>query len=169
MITVEKAGREHVKGIIDVCTKGYWFTYQETHSAEYIRRVVNEFYNEERVMREVTETTRDWGGYFVALDGGNVVGACGGGMTGETIGEIFVLYIDPQRRNEGIGSALLHALTQQQHEYGAIEQWVSVQKGNIKGIPFYQRRGFKEKGIQQGYANKEEESYLSIRFARPLV
>jgi ribosomal protein S18 acetylase RimI-like enzyme len=57
---------------------------------------------------------------------------------------LFVIYLDPTRRNEGIGSKLLDAVTKQQKdEYGAKVQWVSVQKGNMKGIPFYQAKGFK--------------------------
>jgi ribosomal protein S18 acetylase RimI-like enzyme len=62
-------------------------------------------------------------------------------MINDTAGEVFVLYLGPNRRNEGIGTMLLEAITKQQkEEYNASEQWVSVQKGNEKGIPFYEAR-----------------------------
>ncbi|WP_338035672.1 GNAT family N-acetyltransferase [Halalkalibacterium halodurans] len=57
-------------------------------------------------------------------------------MTADHVGEIFVLYMDPVRRGEGVGTKLLEAITAQQKEFGAMEQWVSVAKGNEKGIPF---------------------------------
>ncbi|MFP3472702.1 GNAT family N-acetyltransferase, partial [Micrococcus sp. SIMBA_144] len=78
---------------------------------EYIERVIEEFYNEERILQEVTTSDRDWGGYYVAVENGEVLGAGGGGMIGKTEGELFVLYLDPSRRNEGIGTLLLEATT----------------------------------------------------------
>ncbi|WKA55453.1 GNAT family N-acetyltransferase [Planococcus shixiaomingii] len=169
MMEIVKADPQHVHGIIDVCVAGYWATYGETHSKEYIERVINVFYNPERVLTEVTLTDRNWGGYFVALDGGEVVGAGGGGMIGETAGEVFVLYLKPGRRNEGIGTLLLNAITKQQkEEFGATEQWVSVQKGNAKGIPFYEARGFRFQQEQIGYENAEQENYVSLRYYRRL-
>lgn len=54
--------------------------------------------------------------------------------------EIYVLYLDPKRRREGVGTHLLDYITSIQIEKGAKEQWVSVQKGNHKGIPFYEAR-----------------------------
>ena len=58
-------------------------------------------------------------------------------------GEIFVLYVDPNRRNEEIGTILLDAIThQQKEEFYATKQWVSVEKDNQKGIPFHEAKGF---------------------------
>ncbi len=105
--------------------------------------MIKEFYNKERILDEVTKPNRHWGGYFVAVENDEVIGAGGGGMIGETEGEIFVLYLNPHRRNEGMGTILLEAITKQQkQEYNATTQWVSVQKGNLKGIPFYEAKGF---------------------------
>ncbi|MFZ3579477.1 GNAT family N-acetyltransferase [Virgibacillus sp. DJP39] len=44
--------------------------------------------------------------------------------------EIYVLYVDETYRYKGIGRKLLEALTLQQMNKGATEQWVSVQEGN---------------------------------------
>jgi len=60
--------------------------------------------------------------------------------------EIFVLYLDPMRRGEGIGTLLLDAITEQQRAQGAREQWVSVEPENMKGLPFYYARGFEVRG-----------------------
>lgn len=71
-----------------------------------------------------------------------MLGASGGGPTGERTWEVFVLYLDPNERRRGIGRALLKAMTDQARARGASEQWVSVTAGNLKGIPFYEAMGF---------------------------
>jgi len=168
MIKICKATPDHVEGIAKVCTEANWATYSDIYSNEYIEKVINDFYTKERILKEVSHSSREWGGYFVALDNDAVVGAAGGGMISDTAGELFVLYIDPNRRNEGIGTQLLHAITIQQKEYGATEQWVSVQKGNHKGIPFYEARGFLFQYEQDGYSTNEGEHYITLRYKRDI-
>ena len=169
MIVIQKAQTEHVKGIARVCTEGYWATYSEMYSADYIAAVIEEFYNEQRILKEVESRSREWGGYFVALETGEVVGAGGGGMISEKVGEVFVLYLDPNRLGEGIGTKLLEAITRQQkEEFGAQEQWVSVAKGNEKGIPFYEAREFISNGELPVYRSSAEDKIVSIRYWRKL-
>lgn len=167
-LDVVKADERHIDGIAKVCTDGYWATYGGSHPKEYISRIVKEFYNIDRITKEVAKSNKHWGGYFVAVENEKVLGAGGGGMIGEAIGEIFVLYLDPERRNEGIGTKILEAITVQQKEYGANEQWVSVQKGNQKGIPFYEARGFTFQYEKQGYGNKDRENFVSLRYSRSI-
>ncbi|MDQ0191445.1 GNAT family N-acetyltransferase [Alicyclobacillus cycloheptanicus] len=163
MITIMKARREHVEGICRVCTLGYWDTYGEMRPASYIQRIVDEFYNSERVAREVQN-----GEYWVAVDGETVVGAGGGGMISDTEGELFALYVDPERRYEGIGTLLLTAITDELRESGAKVMWVSVAKGNKKGIPFYESRGFTLQGERKAYASLDDEDYVSLRYFRQI-
>lgn len=165
-ILIEKADKRHVSGIARVCTDGNWAAYENLHSKEYIQRVVEEYYNFDRISEEVSVSNKHWGGYFVALENEKVVGAGGGGMTGENVGELFVLYVDPERRNEGIGSQILEAVTEQQKEFGAKEQWVSVAKGNQKGIPFYKAKEFAFKHERLSHGNTEDEDYMSLRLHR---
>ncbi|MCA0149641.1 GNAT family N-acetyltransferase [Rossellomorea vietnamensis] len=167
MIHIQKANRSHVQGIKKVCSEVNRATYRDIYTKEYIERVIEEFYNEERILKEVTSLDRHWGGYYVALENDEVIGAGGGGMISETEGELYVLYLDPTRRNEGIGTLLLEAITQQQkEEFHASKQWVSVQEGNEKGIPFYEARGFVYENAQLGYGNEGEEDYRSLRYSR---
>ena len=168
MVKIVKADVNHVGGICDVCAKGQWATYGDIYSKEYIERIIKEYYEPERVTKEVTETSKEWGGYFVAVENGQVIGAGGGGLTSDTVGELYVLYMDPDRRNEGVGTRLLKAITEQQKQLGAKEQWLSVQKGNTKGIPFYEAKGFQFKHEQKGYGNREEEDYISLRYYRTI-
>ncbi|WP_053218609.1 GNAT family N-acetyltransferase [Virgibacillus senegalensis] len=167
MIEVKRGLPEHVEGIARVCIEGRWGAIRHIKSPESLRRNDQIFYNQERIRRELEETD-GWDGYFVALDEGNVVGAIGGGMTGEYTSEVFVLYLDPNRRREGIGTKLLDHLTTIQRTKGAKEQWVSVLKGNDKGIPFYEARGFQFVREKKAYGNAEGENYISLRYKRQI-
>lgn len=169
MIHIIKAKPDHVEGISKVCSDGYWATYSETHSEMYIKGIIEEFYNRERIQKEVLETSKEWGGYFVALEGNEVIGAGGGGMIEDTSGEVFVLYLDPSRSNEGIGTMLLDAITKQQkEEFNAKEQWVSVAKGNQKAIPFYEAKGFIFNREVDGHGIVDGERYSSVRYCRTI-
>ncbi|MDP9728826.1 hypothetical protein [Alicyclobacillus tolerans] len=75
MIEIKKARQEHVEGICRVCTLAYWDTYGEMRPASYIQRIVEYFYNLERVAQEMRN-----GEYWFAVDGGMVVGAGGVGV-----------------------------------------------------------------------------------------
>lgn len=165
VIQICKANASHVKGIAKVCAECYWATYSKFYSKDYIETVIKDFYNEERILKEVTNSFREWQGYVVALEDDEVIGAGGGGMITDTASEIFVLYLNPNRRKEGIGTLLLNAITKQQKALKATEQWVSVQQGNQKGIPFYEARGFR---FQYEQAKEDGKDYISLRYKRQI-
>ncbi|GAA0445253.1 MAG: GNAT family N-acetyltransferase [Bacillota bacterium] len=167
MIVVKRGLPEHVEGISKVCSEGCLDTYEGIRSPENIRRNNETFYNYDRILHELDEVD-DWDGYFVALDNGVVVGAIGGGMIDDDKSEVYVLYLDPERRGEGIGTQLLNNLTDIQQTKGSKEQWVSVQKGNNKGIPFYEARGFNFMYEKEAFSNAEEEDYISLRYRREI-
>jgi ribosomal protein S18 acetylase RimI-like enzyme len=89
-------------------------------------------------------------------------------MTSSGVGEIFVLYLDPARRGEGIGTRLLDAITEQQRAQGAAEQWVSVDPENTKGLPFYDARGFVVRGDRPAWGSPPEGARVSLRLMRRL-
>src|SRR5690625_2368662 len=130
--------------------------------------MIHEFYTYDRILKEVTTTNRQWNGWVVALDDGKVVGTGGGGMISENHGELFVLYLDPGRRSEGLGSMILEAVTKELKTYGAKEQWVSVTKNNDKAIPFYEAKGFNFIHEQDEYGVIEGENYQALRYHRLL-
>lgn len=165
---IQRAEYKHAEGIAKVCSRGYRATYNETHSRVYIERTIKEFYNLERLRSEITVKSDGWDGWFVALDNGEVVGAIGGGMVGKNVSEVFVLYLDPDRRGVGIGTMLLNVLTEVQKRKGSKEQWVSVAKGNEKGIPFYEARGFRLIEEKPSYGNTMDEKYISLRYSRKI-
>ncbi|CAM3951398.1 hypothetical protein [Mesobacillus zeae] len=81
MFEVKKAGTQHIEGIIQVCTDGYRDTYCETHSEEYIERVIKQFYHYDRIYEDVLSSGEGWDGWYIAEENVKVVGAIGGGLT----------------------------------------------------------------------------------------
>ncbi len=166
-MVVRKAKLEDVDGICHVCAEGYRATYPGLLPEDFIERTIAEFYNPERIQREINNP-EGWNGWYVAEDNGSVVGAGGGGMTGPGISELFVLYVDPQHLGQGIGTKLLAAITDELRAQGAHEQWVSTTKENQQAIPFYKARGFVEQGEQPMYGSDPSHGITSLRLVRTL-
>lgn len=162
-ISIIKPQAKHTEGIANICARGWRQTVEGLLSEEYQVKNVDFWYNHDRVNSDIES-----GAYsHVAMLDSKVVGVIGGGMTQPTVGEVFVLYVDEVYRYKGIGRQLLEALTRQQLDSGASEQWVSVQEGNRRGIPFYEARGFvfKEKMVT---CTETEEKQVSLRYSRQI-
>lgn len=164
-IHARRAEPREVDGICRVCADAYRATYPGLLPENSIEHVISEFYNAERVRSELLEP-EGWDGWWVADEDGVVVGAGGGAITARGVSEVYVLYVDPSRRGEGIGTLLLDAITPELIELGAREQWVSVQKGNEMGVPFYEARGFVAKGERPSFGGVKS---TSLRLRRLLT
>ncbi|MGN7388379.1 GNAT family N-acetyltransferase [Sporosarcina sp. SAFN-015] len=168
-ILVRKARIDESKTLADLLSRCQWFTYGELFSEAYIERLIEKYYNVERIKQEVTLIDKNWHGYIVAERQGNILGVIGGGMRDEVDGEIYVFYVAPEMRGTGIGSRLLDFYTKiQKHTYGATRQWVSVAKGNMYGIPFYEAKGFSFEREEVSYGAIEEDGDISLVYAREI-
>lgn len=165
---IRKARSEDAAGIQKVCAAGNRSTYPGLLPQHEIERVIEKFYNEQRILDEIGNINQEWNGWFVAVDEDEVIGAGGGGFTGEEVAEVFVLYLDPARKCQGIGTQLLEAITDDQKNRGAHTQWVSVAKGNTMAIPFYEARGFVFQYEEPAYDMPEESEHMSVRYMRRL-
>jgi GNAT superfamily N-acetyltransferase len=166
-LVIRRAETDDAEGIARVCAAGWRDTYRGLEELERIEAVIAEYYRPERIRREIA-APEGWDGWIVAVEDDTVIGAGGGGMTEPGVGEIFVLYLDPTRRGEGIGTLILDAITEQQRAWGAREQWVSVLPENTKGLPFYYARGFAVRGKRPEWGSAPEEGRVSLRLMRRL-
>lgn len=144
MLQVRRAELKDVAGIIAVCSDGWRETYKDLVPASYIDQVIAAYYNTEWVTREFAENTPYYHGYWVAEKEGEVVGCIGGGVDEQNAGHVYVFYVRPDMKRQGVGSALLEAFTTYQKEtYGITEQWItSLMEGNLVGQAFYEKSGF---------------------------
>jgi ribosomal protein S18 acetylase RimI-like enzyme len=168
LCTIRRAEARDAEGIARVCAAGWRDTYPGIKEPERIEAVIAEYYTPERIRGEIAPA-EGWDGWIVAVEEDTVIGAGGGGLTEPGVGEIFVLYLDPARRGEGIGTLLLDAITEQQRARGAREQWVSVEPDNAKGLPFYYARGFELRGERPEWGTAPEEGRISLRLVRRLA
>lgn len=158
MIKVRFATKEDARSISNICSKAWKVTYADIFSPEYIEKVIDDFYNVDRIAKESSESSYSWHGYMVAYEGQKNLGCIGGGIEGET-GFIYVLYVDPDHKGQGVGSALLDYLTKYQKEnYGISRQEVSVASGNMMGIPFYEKKGFEFVEVIPNWLDESEET-----------
>ena len=164
---IRKAILADVPGISRVCSAGYRATYPDLLSDEEIEATVAEWYSLDRIYHDVVHP-EGWNGWWVALDDQTVVGAGGGAFIAPASSELYVLYMDPQRRGEGLGTALLEVITDELYQQGAREQWVAVTPNNQKGIPFYEALGFVVRGTRPAYGNTFQEGRQSLLYWRTL-
>lgn len=168
-IIIRQAQPGDEDGIAKVCTEGQWFTYGDIYTEQEIEHIIERYYTPKRILKEITDLSTKWNGYYVAEVEGVIVGAIGGGMTDSKAAEIYVLYLHPEKRNKQIGTKLLKAYTRlQQQKYQAKEQWVSVEKDNDKGIPFYKAKGFVFVKEEPANDPKLSSRHTSLRLKRAL-
>jgi GNAT superfamily N-acetyltransferase len=84
------------------------------------------------------------GGGRVHVVGRPGVGFCHvGGSDDPDWGEVFAIYVHPDRWGEGLGHDLFLAGEQTLREYGHDRALLWVLEGNDRGIRFYERHGWK--------------------------
>ncbi|MBG9981413.1 GNAT family N-acetyltransferase [Facklamia sp. DSM 111018] len=168
-IIMRKALHSDINQIIEICSNSYLDTYHLIYTREEINSVISEFYNENRIKKEIINNNREWQGYYVAETNKRVVGCIGGGMISNKDAEIFVLYLDLKYKNRGIGTMLIRFLTTIQKEtYNAKKQYVSVTQSNLSAIRFYEKNGFNIIGISENiFLEKTQEK--NFRMVRQIV
>ncbi|WP_405977917.1 GNAT family N-acetyltransferase [Streptomyces sp. NBC_00158] len=84
-----------------------------------------------------------WLGWLVAADtDGTVVGAVSGGVPVAAEGEVYALCVAPARQREGVGTALLEALTGRMRAHGAAYQRITLPVEQAPALPFFAHHGF---------------------------
>ena len=148
-----------------MCTRGWRATYAGLIPDDEIEATLEEFYDPNRLRAEILDP-KGWDGWLVALEDETVIGAGGGGMTDNSSGEVYVLYVDPDEQRRGVGTALLSRMTEEQVARGATKQFVSVAKGNDVALHFYEKHGFERIGQRPTFGDTL--SGTSIRLRRSL-
>ena len=163
---------DEAEAVCAVCRAGFSTSSRGLLPDATIEQQAAAYYDTERVRGEILSAgdDRGWQGYVVAVtDTGDVIGAAGGGVAADGAGQVYVLYLDPDLRGRGVGSALLDLVTDQQRSAGASEQWVSVTEGNQMGIPFYRARGFAVRDrVPYTTVDGRPTGAHSLRMSRPI-
>ena len=79
--------------------------------------------------------------FFVAAEGGAVVGTVLGGYDGHR-GWVYSLAVGPQCRRRGVGSALVRRLEQALAARGCLKVNLQVRSSNARVVAFYEKLGY---------------------------
>jgi GNAT superfamily N-acetyltransferase len=165
---VRQAVEADATTIAKVCSTAYRETYRELLPEGYIERSVVAFYDETRVAGDIAPAPPEWFGYQVVEEGGRVLGAAGGGLTGPATGELSLVYLESTARGRGLGTLLLDRVTEQIRAAGGAEMWVSVFLGDRPGIGFYRARGFEPVDTVRAALSRTDDHIRSLRMVRQL-
>ena len=157
MLSIRKASVNDIQSIQSICKKSWKTTYKNIYSSQYIEQVFSIFYSKERLIKDLTECSLEWNGYWLAEEHGRPLGCIGGGMSEDNRANIYVLYVLPQSQRKGIGHALVQTLTTYQKErFQAKQQAVTVTEGNQNAISFYEKEGFVFELAQENWIDSSQ-------------
>ncbi|GLY01329.1 MULTISPECIES: GNAT family N-acetyltransferase [Actinoplanes] len=177
MASVRAAHDGDVADIHDICLRAYVATYDGVAPESYWRRMLAEHYTPARVAKSIAAQPPGWLGYQVVEESGRVRGFAAGGLVpasafptspSEVLGELHVLYLDPEDLGRGLGTLLLDRVTGQLRNRGATAIGAAALAGNTKAIPFYQARGFTPIGRRRAAGSSEAEDVWSVLLLRRL-
>ncbi len=163
-VVIDVPEAKYAEAIADIYAEGWKQTIEGKLAEEDQRENVERWYHPERIEKDIAE-----GNYsYIALLDSEVIGVIGGGKIGPHTGEIFVFYVDEKMKDQGVGEKLLEKLTQEHIEAGLSKQSVSVQKGNERGMSFYEARGFRyqERNLTETATGEQQ---VSLRYSRRIV
>ncbi len=109
-----------------------------------ITSAIEEWYDEARINEILSEESNRL--LLVGEQDGQVVGLSESVLSGDSIGTILWLHVDPAYRGEGVGSALFDETHGELHDCGAETLQGRVLADNVEGNSFYEDRGFERAG-----------------------
>ena len=109
-----------------------------------------------------TSLSRNFVRTSVAEDDLGVAGYSVVWMAGEEC-ELANLAVDPRRRAQGVGAALLDAAIERAAAEGVLVMFLEVRASNETAWQMYTRRGFHEVGRRSRYYKNPEEDALVLR------
>jgi ribosomal protein S18 acetylase RimI-like enzyme len=153
MITVRPAGPDDAEGITRIHLSGWERGYADLMPASYLTRRTAEGPARVVQRREHLETEQGRTQTLVAVDGTDVLGFTNFGPDRDdsTVGEVYAIYVDPDRLSTGIGQALMTEAVDRLRARGLAPVRLWVLAGNARGLAFYERYGFRPDGGRSSF------------------
>ena len=137
---VRQARPSDVGGILRVAGRSWEADYPDILHRENAADVVTEWYDEAQLRDELDNEDAL---VLIAGPAGTVAGF-GHAVQARRVGHILRVYVSPDRRDEGVGRALLAALEKRLREGGAERVQAMVLADNEVGNEFYRSAGFEK-------------------------
>jgi ribosomal-protein-alanine N-acetyltransferase len=84
-------------------------------------------------------------------------------------GHIVSVAVLPTDRNKGIGMSIIKAGMDAMEEYGAMEFFLEVRKGNEAAVSVYETLGYEVRRVLRGYYRDGEDAYLMVARAASAI
>lgn len=136
---VRLAVAQDAVGIGNVAQRTWNDTYVGIILPENQERLLGRWYTP-AALEEAIGQSESW--FYVAVVQGEVIGFAQFIVRENGRGELTRIYVLPEWQRQGVGSGLLREGLAALSTHGAEEVFVHVEKGNARGIGFYERRGF---------------------------
>jgi len=146
----------------------------DTRDAAGIARVINAAFEVEREFRQGERTSgaeieklleRDV--FFVAEEGGRLIGAVHTSVDGAT-GYFGMLAVDPALQRGGVGRALLSAAEEHCRKSGCAKMTMSTGEDRTELIPYYRRLGYRVTAIEPSTSAAFKRPIRIVRMAKDL-
>lgn len=151
---VDPATREDVAAIERIARESWSHDYPELLSSESLQEGVDEWYSERRIRDAV-----DWPDAYLLLARESTdepVGFVHAVFEAEAqTGNLLRLYVHPDHRGDGYGTALLEAAHEALFDRGADRLRAMVLAANEIGNEFYRAFGFEHEGTETVYIGEE--------------
>jgi len=153
MITVRPARPDDAEGITRIHLSGWERGYADLMPASYLTRRTAEGPARVVQRREHLETEQGRTQTLVAVDGTDVLGFTNFGPDRDdpTVGEVYAIYVDPDRLSTGIGQAMMTEAVDRLRARGLAPVRLWVLAGNARGLAFYERYGFRPDGGRSSF------------------
>ena len=153
MVTVRPARPDDAEGITRIQLTGWQRGYADLMPAAYLARRMAEEPQRVAARRTHLESAEGAEQTLIAVDGGAVVGFSNFGPDRDepTFGEVYAIYVDPDRLSTGIGRAIMDEAVARLRgrQLTPVRLWVLA--GNARGITFYERYGFRADGGRSSF------------------
>jgi ribosomal protein S18 acetylase RimI-like enzyme len=153
MVTIRPASASDAEAITRIHLAGWQRGYAGLMPAAYLARRVTEAPARTAQRRADLESADGPGRTLVAVDGDDVVGFSNYGpdRNEPALGEVYAIYVDPDRYSSGIGRAIMDEAVVRLRERGLTPVRLWVLAGNARGITFYERYGFRADGGRSSF------------------
>lgn len=162
-MAIRAANEADIEAIRRIARASWETDYPDILSRETAESVIDEWYAPDELADELAHP---WTVLAVAETEGAVVGFVHA-VTGDDVGHVLRLYVDPTHRRQGIGRRLLEHAVDEMVTLGHDRVAVLVLAENELGVAFYRSAGFET--IDEAETSIGGNTYRELRMERPIT
>lgn len=156
--SIRNATVEDIPGIQRVADRGWTATYGDFLTETAIETILDDWYAPAQLEAAMTAENA----VYLVAGTEKVAGYASAAPTEDEDAQLYAIYVDPDRWNDGVGTELLDSIIERLTEHDVERLRVEVLGENTVGVSFYESRGFErtaERDIELGEQTLPEYVY----------